>query len=69
MRDIKKQSQQGQALLEKNNRLDLTLGELDQFFEAFNQTAREKGISEAVWNTIGDAFKMGLAVGARNFNK
>ena len=69
MRNIKKQSQQGQALLEKNNRLDITSGELDQFFEAFNQTAREQGIASALFYTIGDAFKMGLAVGARNFNK
>lgn len=69
MRDIKKQAQQGRELLEKNSRLDLSAGELDQFYDSFDQILKEKGLTDAIFHTVGDAFKMGLAVGARNFNK
>lgn len=70
MRNIQKQIEQGKRLIdEKDGRIDLTAGEIDYFFEEFEKTLREQDLSVAIWNILGDSFRMGLAVGARNFKQ
>ena len=65
-RDVLQQAAKGRKILEKHPNADLSLSELDQFFTAFDETAKTKGYYDALWHTIGNAFKMGVAVGARN---
>ena len=66
MRDVKKTANKGRAIIKKRNRLDLTNEELNQFYEAFNEKVKTTGVYDALWDTIGDAYKMGIAVGMRN---
>lgn len=66
MRDIKKQAEQGGAFLRKHERADLTVSELYQFFDSYKEDAENVGHYDALWNLIGNAFKMGVAVGRRN---
>lgn len=66
MRNVKKTADKGREILRKKDRLDLTVGELNQFYEAFNEKVKTTGVYDALWDTIGDAYKMGIAVGMRN---
>ncbi len=66
MRNVQKTADKGREILQKRDRLDLTVGELNQFYEAFNEKAKKDGIYNALWDTIGDAYKMGIVVGMRN---
>ena len=65
-RDVLQQAEKGRKILEKHPNADLSLSEVDQFFTAFDETAKVKGYYDALWYAIGNAFKMGVAVGARN---
>jgi len=56
----------GGALTEKRPGLDLTVSELQLFYDTFNTTAAEKGTQEALFNLIGDVYNAGLAIGHRN---
>lgn len=66
MRNIKKTAEKGKAIVEKRSGLDLTYGELEQFFDNFQKSAETTGITNALWETINDAYKTGLVVGLRN---
>lgn len=66
MRDVKEQAEQGRTFLEKHERADLSVSELKQFFDNYAAKAKESGNYDALLEVIGDAFKMGVAVGARN---
>lgn len=63
MRDIYKQEKQGMEFIRKHQRLALTVGEVMQFKDEFWKT---ENISEGLFNVIGTAFYMGVAVGSRN---
>ena len=65
-RDVLQQAEKGRKVLEKHPNADLSISELNQFFTAFDETAKVKGYYDALWDAIGNAFKMGVAVGARN---
>lgn len=65
-RNIFKQSAQGEKFLQKHYRLELSVDEMHQFFDAFNTTEQERGSYAAVWETIARAYQMGIAVGRRN---
>ena len=65
-RDIFKQSAQGEKFLQKHYRLELSIGEMHQFFDAFTTAQQERGSYAAVWETIATAYRMGIAAGARN---
>lgn len=65
-RDVLQQAEKGRKVLEKHPNADLSIGELHQFFTAFEETAKVKGCYDALWDAVGNAFKMGCAVGARN---
>lgn len=66
MRDVKKQAEQGSAFLAKHERADLSMNELMQFYTNYEAKNKESGHFDALWDVISDAFKMGVAVGARN---
>lgn len=66
MRNVLQQAEKGRKVLEKHPNADLSVGELHQFFSAFEETAKEKGSHNALWDAIDNAFYMGVAVGARN---
>ena len=66
MRDVKKTAEAGRKILQKRDRLDLSINELNQFYEAFEEEAKTCGVEGALFHLIGDAYKMGLAVGMRN---
>ena len=66
MRSVLQQAEKGRKVLEKHPNADLSIGELQQFFTAFKETAKEKGDYNALCNALDNAFYMGVAVGARN---
>jgi hypothetical protein len=64
MRDIKKQAEQGRAIIRKHERADLHLSEIMQFVDLYDQeTAR--GSNDGLYTVIQEAFLMGVAVGNR----
>lgn len=66
MRNVKKAVKQGDEIIKKRHNLDMTVSDLDFFYDGFQETARETGVYDALWNAIVGAYKMGLAVGMRN---
>lgn len=69
MRDMNKQKEQGQKIIRAHERADLTGPELMKFKNDFHKAIQEKGINEAVYNLICDAFYSGVAVGYRTCKK
>ena len=65
-RNVLQQAEKGKEILKKHPNAELRLSELDQFFTAFEEKTKEKGCYDALWDAIGNAFHMGVAVGARN---
>lgn len=65
MRDMNKQKEQGRQIMRVHERADLTGPELMKFKNDFTKEVHEKGINEAVYNLICDAFYSGVAVGYR----
>ena len=65
MRDIYKQVAQGEKFLQQHERAQLSIDEILQFTERYNEEMR-MGYSDAVVNVVIMAFKMGVAVGVRN---
>ncbi len=65
-RNVLQQAEKGKEVLKKHPNAELRVSELHQFFTAFEETAKEKGSYDALWDAVGNAFYMGVAVGARN---
>jgi len=68
-RNIQKYVERGGEIIRRNERRDLTTGELRQFLDNFDKIALEKGAFDAVWSTVETAFHLGIAVGAKCENK
>ena len=66
MRNIDKNIEQGNEIIRKHKRADLSISELYYFYENFKKSAEEKGTANGLFDLISDAFYMGVAVGARN---
>ena len=64
-RDIKKAIAEGEALVEKNERLGLNVAEISQIREQ----AQAGSEADTIYNLIVDAFHAGLAIGYRNRGK
>ena len=64
-RGINKQQKQGQEILERHKRYDLSCGELDAFLEKYKEAKTDAGEFDAVFRTILGAYRMGVAVGSR----
>lgn len=69
MRNVKKTIDQGHEIIKKRNNLDLNILEMEFFYDGFQDTAKETGIYNALWDVISGAYLMGLAVGMRNAKK
>ena len=65
MRDMNKQKEQGQKIIRAHERADLSAMEIMKFKNDFDKNVHEKGINEAIYNLICDAFYFGVAVGSR----
>lgn len=66
MRDIKKQAQQGRAIIRKHDRADLTVGELRRICDDFTAAAEKQGVYNALIDAVTNSYYMGVAVGSRN---
>ncbi len=66
MRDIKKQAQQGRAVIRKHNRADLTVSELRRICDDFTAAAEQQGVYNALIDAVANSYYMGVAVGSRN---
>lgn len=62
-RNIQNLKKRGSEVIKHNERCDLNVEELLQLMEDFKRLAIEQGSFDAVWETIGDAFHIGIAVG------
>lgn len=69
MRNVTATINKGDTAIKNNWRLDLSMNEMQVFFDHFNDTAEKSHISNAIWETVAGAYKMGLAVGMRNAKK
>ena len=75
-RNILKSIEQGKILLRKHQRADFTVGEIDYFYNMFNQKLKEAQKNDLEFSfppatsafilTIIDVFCFGVAVGSRN---
>lgn len=63
MRDFRKAIEEGTQIIRRHNRLDMSVPELNQLRDQFID---EGQTSEALMNVIIDAFRAGVAIGARN---
>ena len=66
MRNVEKQINKGNMILESNKHLDLYLSEVAVLFERFQEKERSEGRATAILDTIGAAYSFGIAVGMRN---
>ena len=66
MRDLQRAIDQGQKLVEQHSGLDMTASEMRVLFGRFDQIAAADGARNALYAVLGDAYKMGLAIGKRN---
>lgn len=64
MRDIKKQAEQGLAIIRKHERADLRADEILQFTAMYDKAAAN-GSRDGLYDVIRAAFLMGVAVGNR----
>jgi len=64
MRDIKKQAEQGRAIIRKHERADLRADEILQFTAMYDKAAAN-GSRDGLYDVIRAAFLMGVAVGNR----
>lgn len=69
MRDITKQKEQGRKRIRGHEKADISVMEIMQLKDNFYKTAKEMGISEAIFNIVCDSFYFGVAVGYRNGKK
>lgn len=65
MRNVKKQIEQGHAIISDHPNMDLLAKELQQFKDTFDENLLQKGVPNAVYHIIIDAFHFGVAVGYR----
>ena len=65
-RNIERAIEQDKAIGRKNDRLDITLGELEYFYKEFCKEAESTSIGNAIFEIVGKAYNAGLAVGSRN---
>ena len=65
-RDLNKAIKEGKKIVNSRSALDLRALELVELKDRFDQRAKDKGISDAVYYLIHDAYLAGLAVGQRN---
>ena len=66
MRNVKKQAQEGRKIIRKKDRIDLSYDEMKQILDTFAEKQKTVGTFDALWETVSDAFLMGIAVGHRN---
>ena len=69
MRNMKKQKEMGRQVIDKHPNADLIVDELTEFKNYFDETARTKGINEAIFQLACDIFYCGVAVGYRTGKK
>ena len=69
MRNVTAQIEKGTAAIKNNWRLDMSANEMQAFYDSFKATTEKAGISDAIWETVSRAYKMGLAVGLHNSQK
>ena len=63
MRNVFKQAKIGRESI--SNRRDLTIDELYQIIDKFNERTHKESITSGLWEAISTAFYMGYAVGTR----
>lgn len=66
MRNVEKNIMEGQKIVKNNDRLDLYGTDMQTFFNQFKDISEKKNSYDALWEVIGNAYYMGLAVGTRN---
>lgn len=66
---MKKQKEIGRQVIDKHPNVDLIVEELTEFKNFFDETARTKGINEAIFQLVCDTFYFGVAVGYRTGKK
>ena len=69
MRNMKKQREQGRQIAREHKNADMAGMELTQLRDSFHKKAQEKGINEAIYDLICDAFYSGVAIGYRTGKK
>ena len=62
-RDVDRTIAKGSMITRKNPRRDLKTGEAAILRQRFEKDAAENGVSYAIWDTILDAYRFGVAVG------
>ena len=67
MRDVRKQAEQGQKIIRKHERADLTVSEIHQLADIFIEAQDDlNSVSEGLYEVVTTAFLFGVAVGDRN---
>ena len=65
-RDLNKAIKEGKEIAHSRSALDLRASEIAELKDRFDQVAKDKGQSNAVYYLIHDVYLAGLAVGQRN---
>lgn len=66
MRNIENQVRQGEEIISRHNRADMSVSECMQIMEPIRSQEGAEQISDQIYDAIMNAFYMGVAVGARN---
>ena len=66
MRNTKKNADQGREIVRKKERIDLSVGELQQLVNKIAENPAGRLVLEDVYDAVCDAFYMGVAVGTHN---
>lgn len=62
-RNVRKAIDQGDRIIHNNPRIDITVAELNEYYEEFKNNDKT---SAALFNLISNVYRMGVAVGMRN---
>lgn len=69
MRNIQKRIADGKELARKKEKLDLKASELVYFLDDFHEKLKNETLNNTVYDTIVNAYLMGLSIGYRNAKK
>lgn len=69
MRNVTANIEKGTEIIKTRQGLDLSISETDVLFNSFQDRAAQAGYLNALFDTIYNSYKMGLAVGMRNAKK
>lgn len=64
-RNIQKQREMGEKVLQNHERFRLSSGEMTQIYDKYVKVAEELNSFDAFWQTVADVYRLGIATGTR----